>query len=930
VSLLLLLQPSAATAVPTGPFFWYDADHPAANYATATTTGGLVDQSGNGQPNAFPTATAPRPTLNTGGAGGHQYLTFDGVDDRLTSNGTMLAFGNAKPGLTVAAVVRVDPAAVAAGGTSRILLQTTIAGSNSGRFTFFVDTTGVWAMTTRRIDTDAAATFLTTTPADDQVHHAVAVVDYATATQRVYLDGALIGSAPGGTAGAASSATNSNAWSWGSTATPTQFFPGDFYELIGYDRALIATEVGQLWNYGQSTYAIATPPVTGTADLSGSGTLTADVGGAGGGGDVTATAGTPAESAASVTSQVVDLPPGLVDGDHTLLIASANGTTPVITPPAGWTALFPSTQSTASTSHAVAVFSRAWQAGDTDPTVTTTSARLSVLPVRVQGADPGTFLDTAVASTSPAAGATTVTAPGQTPATTGRLFVVASGRLGSSGTVLTWSPPPGMTEVGEADSRSTTQSNASGALFTEAVPVGVDTGTRTATASSSSTGSRGISFVLKAAPVAAGGVTTGGAAVLAGEGTLAAVGAGDQTTTATGTADLTGDGTLTATGTAAQVATGTATLGGSGTLTTTGTPAPARAAALSGAGTLTAAGAVTVTRTAALTGAGTLAVTGAPTPATTATLTGSGTLTATGSTAQAGTGTATLTGSGTLSAAGTPAPTRAAALSGSGTLAATTTVVTTRAGALTGAGTLTATPTAGTGGTAALTGTGVLGAAGTPAPARAAALTGAGTLTAGATVTTATTATLTGAGTLAVAGGASQPGAGTAPLTGTGTLATTRTITALGTATLSGSGTVTAGGMPRLTRTADLTGAGQLAATYTARYTGAAAFSGDGALAAASTTKTAGVATLTGGGQLTTTALPQRASATLTGGGTLTATGQAGAAKPTRDINVTVTGPWGNPFTVTGPTGRATRVAGPTPQPLTITGPGRTTYAPSP
>jgi hypothetical protein len=93
VSLLLLLQPSAATAVPTGPFFWYDADHPAANYATATTTGGLVDQSGNGQPNAFPTATAPRPTLNTGGAGGHQYLTFDGVDDRLTSNGTMLAFG---------------------------------------------------------------------------------------------------------------------------------------------------------------------------------------------------------------------------------------------------------------------------------------------------------------------------------------------------------------------------------------------------------------------------------------------------------------------------------------------------------------------------------------------------------------------------------------------------------------------------------------------------------------------------------------------------------------------------------------------------------------------------------------------------------------------------------------------------------------------
>jgi hypothetical protein len=266
----------AVAGPPAGAFFRYDADHPAANYATTTTTGGLVDQSGAGQPNAFPTATAPRPTLNTGGAGGHQYLTFDGADDRLTSNGTMLAFGNAKPGLTTAAVVRVNPTAVATGGTSRILLQITIAGSNSGRFTFFVDTTGVWAMTTRRIDTDAAATFLTTTPADDQVHQAVAVVDYTTATQRIYLDGVLIGSRSGGTAGAASSATNSNAWSWGSTATPTQWFPGDFYELIGYDRALTADEITQLWDYGRASYGLTTaaPPVavnvTGAAPGSGS------------------------------------------------------------------------------------------------------------------------------------------------------------------------------------------------------------------------------------------------------------------------------------------------------------------------------------------------------------------------------------------------------------------------------------------------------------------------------------------------------------------------------------------------------------------------------------------------------------------------------------------------------------------------------------
>jgi hypothetical protein len=220
-----------------------------------------------------------------------------------------------------------------------------------------------------------------------------------------------------------------------------------------------------------------------------------------GAGVVTATAGTPFEATASVTSAAVTLPAGLVAGDYTILIASANGTTPVITPPAGWVALFPSTQSTASTSHAAAVYYRRWVTGDPDPTVTTTSARLAVLPVRVQGADPATFLDTAVASTSGAA-STAITAPGQTPATTGQLFMVAAGRLGSSGTVLTLTAPPGMTEVGEADSRSTTQSNASAALYVEAVTIGADTGTRTATASSSSTGSRGISFVLKGAPTA--------------------------------------------------------------------------------------------------------------------------------------------------------------------------------------------------------------------------------------------------------------------------------------------------------------------------------------------------------------------------------------------------------------------------------------------
>src|SRR5215207_1481942 len=125
------------------------------------------------------------------------------------------------------------------------------------------------------------------------------------------------------------------------------------------------------------------PGLDGTADLTATATIVATGEATG----VTLTAGSPVESTTSVTGGVVTLPSGLGAGDYTFLFCTMSGASAVITPPAGWSTAFASAQSTVSTALATAVYYRAWQSGDTNPTVTCTSGRLVVQPVKVSGAD---------------------------------------------------------------------------------------------------------------------------------------------------------------------------------------------------------------------------------------------------------------------------------------------------------------------------------------------------------------------------------------------------------------------------------------------------------------------------------------------------------------------------------------------------------------
>lgn len=209
------------------------------------------------------------------------------------------------------------------------------------------------------------------------------------------------------------------------------------------------------------------------------------------------TAGTPAQSTGSVTSINVTLPAGLVDGDYTILVCCSNSSSGGLNLPSGWTAILANTNTAnGSTAGHHAIFYRKWVSGDPSTVaVTLTSGRVGVLPVKVSGADPSTFVEVAASVTQAASGATAITAPTKT-STASTVMCYTLLARSSNGTIITLSPNAGDTEVGEAGGASS-QSQCFNSLNLHTITPGVASGTRTGTASSGTTGAMGVSFVLK-------------------------------------------------------------------------------------------------------------------------------------------------------------------------------------------------------------------------------------------------------------------------------------------------------------------------------------------------------------------------------------------------------------------------------------------------
>ena len=415
--LLLLNQPS----IPA-PFFEYRVDSADANYATTTTTGGIADSSGQGQPNAVPATAGVRPTLSLD-TDGHQQASFDGVDDRLTTanaTGTMLAFGNAKPGLTVSLVVKVRTAELA--GTARTLIFFTVGGSNGTRIGLDVEAGGAWRLAGRRLDADATAN-LVGPAADGQWRHVVGVNDYANQQQRLYIDGVLVASQAAFTAGS-TAATNGNAWSWGSNATPGQYAPAVYKEVRGHDRALTDAEVAALFQDRKTLYTALGTSQAVTADVTASASSTS-----------TAQADlTRATQTLAVTASATSVSTAQADVTRPAVTQAVTGSaTSVATGSANLTrvALTASlTASASSVSTASADVTRVAQ------TVALTGSATSTSTAAADIVRPGTTQALTASATSTAVGSADVSRVAQTAAVTASATSVSTGQAAATARVV--------------------------------------------------------------------------------------------------------------------------------------------------------------------------------------------------------------------------------------------------------------------------------------------------------------------------------------------------------------------------------------------------------------------------------------------------------------------------------------------------------------
>lgn len=476
---------------------------------------------------------------------------------------------------------------------------------------------------------------------------------------------------------------------------------------------------------------------TGTATLSGSGSLTATGEPSTAGTAGLSGAGSLAAAAEPVLAGTADL-----SGSGSL---TATGIAYQWWDGTGW-----ANTETWITSTSTSVDTGTWPAGDYEWSVATGNA-----------VGHGPYADErSLTSTSGVTGTADLLGAGSLTAAVTPGFAVTAGLSGSGSLAAAAVPAiPSVADLGGTGSLTATAQPApsaaaalagSGQLDVTATPAATGTVTLGGAGTLATTGAPAAAATASLAStgsLAAGGVPAFTVTVaLTGLGSLA-VGASPAFAI---TAGLSGSGTLTAIGSATEQGAGTAGLSGSGALTAAGAPALAGTVTLGSAGILAAAAYPAVFTIAALTGAGTLTASGATAGGTTATLAGSGSLTVT--TSPSTTGTAAFTGHGMLVASAAPGVSVTVTLSGTGMLAAS------------GTGTVHQT------GAASLTGTGQLQTTGGPGFRQAVGLTGSGVLAAVSAADLSTAANLASTGLLLAL--AEPAFARLAALDGTGTLAT--------------------------------------------------------------------------------------------------------------------------------------------------------------
>src|SRR6266487_2102243 len=264
-------QPASPPPIPQqvpGLRLWLAADKIlglAGGAAVAT----WADASGRNN-DATQTTAAAQPTYQTGVINGLPVVRFDstGTADWLNlGTADLLAATNAVGGITFFAVTKMS----STDATTRDYLSISTPTGSAARFKAGQRApagAGVWGMTVRRQDIDAAASIEVGT-SDIAWHVQAAVIDYANGAGFMYLDGVQIGTNAALTSSGTTSATNSVASAVGARGDGLgEFWPGEIAEIIVYVGAAKIADADRdlVTNYLLAKYAI-TPTAVSTTPL---------------------------------------------------------------------------------------------------------------------------------------------------------------------------------------------------------------------------------------------------------------------------------------------------------------------------------------------------------------------------------------------------------------------------------------------------------------------------------------------------------------------------------------------------------------------------------------------------------------------------------------------------------------------------------------
>jgi hypothetical protein len=191
------------------------------------------DASGRGNDATQATGTA-QPTYQTAVVNGLPVVRFDGTSDWMNLATTdLLAATNAVGAVTFFAVAKLS--STAATTNDYLSIGNGTVGSNARmKAGQRAGTAGVWGMTVRRLDADAALSLEDS--ADNTAWHVhAAVMDFATGGATLYVDGAQVASNPSLTTAGTTSATNALVAAVGARGDGLgEFWPGDIAELVMY------------------------------------------------------------------------------------------------------------------------------------------------------------------------------------------------------------------------------------------------------------------------------------------------------------------------------------------------------------------------------------------------------------------------------------------------------------------------------------------------------------------------------------------------------------------------------------------------------------------------------------------------------------------------------------------------------------------------